>query len=79
MYVVKNEDNKLPQLTLIDSRQAKDFIAEKDRLKIFGLEREIVSSGWFMAHDLFENQPMLNRIYSMLKQDLENEYGHRFS
>ena len=79
-YRVKNEDNKLPKLTLIDIHQAaNEFVVELKRLKIYGLEREIESDGWFMPNALFESLPMLSRIYAMLKEDLENEYGARFS
>ena len=76
-YTVKNEDRKLPKLTLIDSSQTpSELVVEKEQLKLRGLEREIVGKGGEVAADFFKKLPMLDRVYAMLKEDLRNEYGY---
>jgi hypothetical protein len=78
-YMVKNEDRRLPKLTLIDSSQTPaELVVEKERLKLRGLEREIIGKGGEVAVDFFKNLPMLNRVYAMLKEDMRNEYGYDF-
>jgi hypothetical protein len=75
-YIVKNEDNKMPKVTLIDTSEAHvDFIVEKQILKLRGVEREIIGGGDGGPDGLFEKQPILTRFYSMLQNDIESEFN----
>jgi hypothetical protein len=78
-YIVKNEDNKIPKVTLIDTSEAQiDFNVEKQILKLRGVEREIIDGGDSSPDGLFDKRPILTRFYSMLQNDLESEFKHGF-
>jgi hypothetical protein len=78
-YIVKNEDNKIPKVTLIDTSEAQvDFIVENQILKLRGIEREIIGGGNGSPDGLFDKRPILTRFYSMLQNDLESEFEHDF-
>jgi hypothetical protein len=79
-YIVKNEDSKIPKVTLIDTSEAQvDFIVEKQILKLRGIEREIIGGGNGGPDGLFDKRPILTRFYSMLQNDLESEFKHSFT
>ena len=78
-YIVKNEDNKIPKVTLIDTSEAEvDFIVEKQTLKLRGVEREIIGWGDSGPDGLFDKLPILTRFYSMIQEDLEDEFNRNF-
>lgn len=79
-YIVKNDDMKIPKATIIDTGEfAEDFVVDKNRVKLRGVEREILDSRGVNPDNLFDKRPILARFYSMLQSDLESEYKHCFT
>jgi hypothetical protein len=79
-YTVRNEDLKLPKVTLVDlSQEPAELIVHKHALTLRGVERELVTRGPEHPFELFKDLPMLNRVYDMLREDLRNEFNHDFS
>jgi hypothetical protein len=78
-YTVKNEDCTLPKVTVIDLSQASgQIVIEKHRLKLHGVEREVTNSCPEHPTDLCWHLPMLNRVYTMLEEDLQRQYQSNF-
>jgi len=74
MFVVGNQDHKLPKATLIDRNQPPMNITPgKKQTLVDGIERKTLWYTPTYPDDLFKSLPMLNRIYSMLKDDLQIE------
>ena len=79
-YFVGNKDGKLPKVTLVNANPNSLEIAEHPwRLKLNGTERQIFRKKGGLASDLFHDLPLLDRIYGMLKEDLQAEYDYNFS
>ena len=78
-YIVKNEDNKIPKISLIDASETQvDFVVEKQSLTLQGIKREIIGGGDGGPDGLFDKLPILNRFYSMIQNDLQNEFKDSF-
>lgn len=75
-FNLANRDNKIPTVTFLDvSQDASDLVISGKKARFRGIETDLVSTLPTHPVDLFGDRPALNRIYTMLNQDLRNQYG----
>jgi hypothetical protein len=80
LYIVTNEHPKFPKATVIDlSETPCEFMHQHGLVRLRGMEKKVVDFQRGDAFGLFKRLPMLVRLYDMLKEDLQQEYGHRMS
>jgi hypothetical protein len=80
VYIVRDEDNSLPKVSVIDlSSTPTGLVVEKGRIKVGAFERDIENHYLSYPTGLFNNRPMLDRVYEMLIGDLHGQFKFRFS
>ena len=78
-FIIQNEDRKLPKVTVLIKT---DGVSELDtskhpKIKIFDMEFIAHISSHSSASFFFNELPVLNMIYKMLCEDLEEHYDYR--
>lgn len=77
--VVDNPNNRLEKVTIVDKSIAEAVIQDRERqtIRIDGYDYKIISGGQEAGTELFSETPILDRVYSMLKEDLQLNYDLR--
>ena len=80
IHIVENNDKTLPAITFVDTSACPERLVPDGEFLLFdGIRRKVVGGGGRIGSDLFNDLPMRDMIYGMLKRDLADEYEHIFT